>query len=446
MKRVKYRWPLYAFYDRTGIENYLEQQAAKGWLLEDITGFGWKFRRVQPTKMHFAVTYLPKQPVPDWEDNIRDREILEFCECAGWKIAAADDYRRIFRTEREDPVPIETDPVLELENIHRQTMAGFVKGHGTMLLLIVLQSVKFFSKLSHDPFSVLADQTLLTLLMAFILGFLISVAEIIRYFCWHRKAKKTAEALGYLPETGSRWKVLVRLLEGIAALTVLTLDMNYLIVALVLGGLVFALMGVAVNIGEWIKRTFYYSKGTIKFWRMACAIAALVLAICIGSGAVVWMERQGWVDTSSDSVNNSILGCLMGWEDMEQPINAAELILEEDRIGTASWQGSESLLLAQYYLDQQVSRGEVSVTFIKVKVPALYPLFLDEMVNFYDLYTFAPVDPTAWNADRAYRLSLEEYKKAEIYLLCYGDMLVRYASDIPITEEQMALVGEVLGK
>ena len=55
MKNTKRILAQFTFYDRTGIQKLLEKQAQKGWLLEKMTSLGWKFRRIEPQKIHYAV-------------------------------------------------------------------------------------------------------------------------------------------------------------------------------------------------------------------------------------------------------------------------------------------------------------------------------------------------------------------------------------------------------
>ena len=56
MKNTKRILAQFTFYDRTGIQKLLEKQAQKGWLLEKMTSFVWKVRRIEPQKIHYAVT------------------------------------------------------------------------------------------------------------------------------------------------------------------------------------------------------------------------------------------------------------------------------------------------------------------------------------------------------------------------------------------------------
>ena len=75
----QYKWVIsaFTFYDRTGIQFFLEKQAAKGWLLDKMGQFGWRFRRIVPTKIHFAVTYFPKASAFDPEPSEQQRRMQE---------------------------------------------------------------------------------------------------------------------------------------------------------------------------------------------------------------------------------------------------------------------------------------------------------------------------------------------------------------------------------
>ena len=55
--KYRYEYPLYAFYDHTGMARHLEKMAQKGWMLDRIHTNGlWRYRRIEPQTLHFAVT------------------------------------------------------------------------------------------------------------------------------------------------------------------------------------------------------------------------------------------------------------------------------------------------------------------------------------------------------------------------------------------------------
>ena len=74
MKNTKHRIEPLSFFDHTGISGHLEKMAAKGWMIEKIVNTGWVYRRIEPKKIHFAVSYFPKasefDPEPSEEQKM----------------------------------------------------------------------------------------------------------------------------------------------------------------------------------------------------------------------------------------------------------------------------------------------------------------------------------------------------------------------------------------
>ena len=60
MRDTKRRLELYSFFNHTGIAAHLEDMAQKGWMIEKITGFGWVYRRIEPKRLHFSVSYYAR--------------------------------------------------------------------------------------------------------------------------------------------------------------------------------------------------------------------------------------------------------------------------------------------------------------------------------------------------------------------------------------------------
>ena len=86
MRKYKYMRAQFTFYDRTGIQRILEEKAEKGWLLDKVSNFGWRFRRIEPKKIHFAVTYFPPASAYDSHPSERQQDLIDFCDHSGWKL------------------------------------------------------------------------------------------------------------------------------------------------------------------------------------------------------------------------------------------------------------------------------------------------------------------------------------------------------------------------
>ena len=108
--KYRYEYPLYAFYDHTGMARHLEKMAQKGWMLEKIhTNSLWRYRRIKPQTLHFAVTYFPHASDFDAAPGDGQQEFYDLCEAAGWQFVAQTFQIQVFCNAQEDPVPLDTE-------------------------------------------------------------------------------------------------------------------------------------------------------------------------------------------------------------------------------------------------------------------------------------------------------------------------------------------------
>lgn len=89
MKETKRRLERFSFFDHTGMERHLEDMAAQGWMVEKAGGL-WRYRRCEPRKVRFAVTFYPRASMFDPEPTEGELMFREFCEETGWKFAASN--------------------------------------------------------------------------------------------------------------------------------------------------------------------------------------------------------------------------------------------------------------------------------------------------------------------------------------------------------------------
>jgi hypothetical protein len=106
MKDIKKKVEFFTFYDKTGIEKHLEQMALEGWLLEKMSAFCWTYRRIEPKKMRFSVSYYATITDFEPEPTEEQQAFNEFCEHSGWKLATQTVQMQVFYNENDNPVPI----------------------------------------------------------------------------------------------------------------------------------------------------------------------------------------------------------------------------------------------------------------------------------------------------------------------------------------------------
>ena len=216
MRETKRRLEAFSFFDYTGIARHLSGMAEKGWLIESISNFGWVYRRTEPKKLSFWVSYFPRASEFDPEPTEEQKEFHDFCARTGWVLAARSAQMQVFYNEREDPVPLETDPAVEIQTIRAAAKRSYLPVWCVLLLISVIDCGLFVSRLLGDPIGLLASALNLFTGFTWLLLFLLCALELGGYFVWSRRAARAAER-GELPETRS----FSRVQKGAAALALL---------------------------------------------------------------------------------------------------------------------------------------------------------------------------------------------------------------------------------
>jgi len=197
----------FAYYDRTGIQEYLELKASEGWrLVKKQFASDWEFKRIEPQKLHYAITYLPQFSNEDSFLLSEDKkEYLELCAASGWQFVCAYKNMVIFLNEQENPLPLETDPEVELDMIHK----SFLKHNlPKSIFSFAFFMVAFFYLLFSDAASKSVD-----LLLGFcvFLSFYTAI-DFFSYLRWRKKALAAA-ATGKFSRTDIPDKHLSALLD-----------------------------------------------------------------------------------------------------------------------------------------------------------------------------------------------------------------------------------------
>lgn len=99
MKYIKRKIEVFSFYDKTGIERHLEKMAGDGWLLEKISALFWTYRKIEPKKIRFSISYYATIDDFEPEPTEEQQEFNEFCEHSGWKLAASSFKCKFFITK-----------------------------------------------------------------------------------------------------------------------------------------------------------------------------------------------------------------------------------------------------------------------------------------------------------------------------------------------------------
>ena len=104
-------------YEINAIEEFLEQEAANGWMLIKYSGVYYVFQECEPIKLKFQVDYFVKA-----KPEAETLEYIEYCREAGWKHVFGKGKLQIFYSDIENTFPIQTDEKMKLKLAVKATM------------------------------------------------------------------------------------------------------------------------------------------------------------------------------------------------------------------------------------------------------------------------------------------------------------------------------------
>ena len=189
---MKYRRELanYLLFDYEAVEKHLEKMAAKGWHIDTVNTNVWKYRKGEPAKVKYAVTYAPDASVFAPEPSVNQQTLADFCAEAGWVKVGDWGQAQIFVNERENPVPIETDENIRLEVIRKSMKKSWIPANVMLILVMVFNAWRTISRFFKDPVADLSSVWGLLTLTFMIVGTVLVSANLIGYFIWLHKSGK----------------------------------------------------------------------------------------------------------------------------------------------------------------------------------------------------------------------------------------------------------------
>lgn len=99
MRTFTVRMMPYAFYAHTAIREQLEAMAAKGWMIDKLGNLFWRYKRMEPRRLRFAVSYFPTASEFDPALTEGQLQLADYCEHDGWRFAAQWRQMQIFCTD-----------------------------------------------------------------------------------------------------------------------------------------------------------------------------------------------------------------------------------------------------------------------------------------------------------------------------------------------------------
>ena len=454
----------YSFYDRTHIQQYLEDMASKGWMLEKITSFYWQFKAIEPQTLHFSINYFPPASEFDAEPSEQLLTIRDYCAHAGWEFVTASAQMQIYCNAQENPTPIETDALVEVETINKAMKKNFLPSQIVLLILGVLQMILHVNMFRINPIGYFTNASNFVATFCWLVVIAMCSLEVFGYLRWYKKARHAAEVDGAFIETPSHRHIILSMLGAVMMvflLWILTLQSRdmYFVVGVLTAGFVFIFWFTGV-VMKWMKR----KKVSAKVSRIATVAISFTCGFLLLVGAIFGMIHainSDWFADDARQDTYEYQGHTFNVYHDELPLYIEDLMETDYTQYSTYWEGHETFLLGEYEAFQRPRMDALNEPSLRydvyyIKWGALYDLCLNELIHQYDdryeddvpmewRDNFRAVDAKAWNANIVYQKYTGDTPN-EQYILCYDDIIVYLTPGFELTAAQKPIVSEKLNK
>ena len=426
----RYELPLYSFYDHTGMTTHLEEMAQRGWLLDKMGGMFWRYRKVEPQRLRFALVYFPEvtgfEPTkPEGHSRMED-----LCAGTGWQLAATAGKFQIYYNEDPDPVELETDPMTQVQVIHRTMKKNFLPSYAILAVMSVLQLMVQMTSLTRDfglqysgkvYYLSGVSWAMIPIWSLLLLAYLL---ELGRYFLWYRRAKNRAEEGLMTPSVSSFWvQSLTLWLLVILVLSWVTTGALTDFVLILFGAMVAAGV-IATMAAKWMKRM-----------KVSAKVNELVT---VGITVVLILAFMA-----------TLMPTMLG-SDHREPEETGNLPLRLEDLGHSTTENrvhmevqGTPLITRTYCLhrpDRPQTTPELEYIIADVHAKFLWNTCVEDFLK----NGAQSVDAAPWQADSAWRVNNRFSSEAFVYVLTWGDRLVWLDLEEEPTDAQKTTIAQKL--
>lgn len=455
----------FALYDKTGICKYLENKAADGWLLVDMGSIMWEFKRIEPQKLKFSVSYVNNASMYDASLTESQKSFVEYCEHTGWTFAASYEHTFVFYTENEDTVPIETDAVVEVENINNVMKRKMLLPY---LLLIVSSIINLSTGLSgfldDTVDELLSGRIFIIIPLVFVALFCLT--ETVEYIVWYIRAKRLASlGDGFLSTKNfSNIKGTAVVLLTLTSYFVYCVSLSHSFeLAVFIGALLAVVIILVTTRGTTaLLKRLNVPKIVNRVVSFAVILAVSVACLYISVNTVMKLPR--------DNEQGNYYVQFMTQEEFREsaPLEITDFIQDEIRITNSLVEENKSASAVKFRAEQSAcnltsdEEYTLSYTVFDIKIPFVRRACINHLFDRYcalgnyldtesypgkvllDIVSHREISAEKWSADEAYVLCVDG-KAINRYLLCYGNKIVEFIPSWELTAEQVKVVAETFG-
>lgn len=450
MKMTKYRMEDRQLYDFKGVEKHLADMAAKGWRLERAGRHIWKYRRAEPAKVRYAVTYSLDASEFNPGPTKGQESLEDLCAAAGWQKVSDWNQMQIFSSEAENPIPLETDEALRVQVIDQVMWKSYLPLTSLIIVIGIIMCLGPVIDLIWHPVKYFESWTNSVILASWFLILFFCAGNVLLYCLWHRKSLKSTAHGGPCAEVGPYRKLNALFLVLMYALLL------YLVLKLLEQGETGVILYVLVYAAFYVLVLFLLDRVRRLLQRMQFSrktnIVVSVIAAVVLFGAVNFGTSFGLI-SHLRGVREAEA------EEIPLPLTLEELngvSYEEVEQGSFPLGNGSFLLTRNFYYEEGIRMTPdgrrleeyLQYEILDIKTGWLYQKELEDRQEPKQYHSGAmavwtPVDAAPWGAEQVYHFHLDGQATTS-YLLCWPGRLVDLDLGTQPTAEQMAAAGREL--
>lgn len=451
MKNIHYRAETFSPFDLRNTEEHLSAMAAKGWRLESIGRFLWKYRRAEPARVHYAVTC---PPAAGEDGDVRERLYFEeLCAAAGWEKAADWEQMQVYANEAPAPTPLETDGSIRLESVHQSMRRTYLATCRKNLIYDLFLLVFWLSNLWTRPHTALLSNIVLGVPLLCLLMVLVNVLCVAGYFSWYRRSLRSAEEGGDLASVPRFYRIVNRLPAVILVLLLLVPVPLEFITRNTKSGLYLAAVVIASVLGTglgWAVKRFSEKRGWDGYTRAVAVILSFLALMAVLSGLAGWLDLSERIQRSGPETPSYT------WDGQEWDLAPQPLPLTAEDLTGEDWphvrrtvrtEGRTPFAAETRYTEAAAREdgARVSLYYVITDVPndRLCRAVSNDIRNGPSFLQYEPEDPGPWGAEAVYRLEYPDGRTppGEWLLQWPGRVAAFRVEGLDLTPEQKAVIG-----
>lgn len=462
MLKTRRRMEFFAFYDDQGIARHLERMAGKGWLIERINNYFWTYRRIEPQRLRFAVTYFPEASDFNPGPTENQQTFQEYCESAGWRFAVQWCQMQIFYSENSDAVPLETEEPIRLQNIHRCMRKNFLPGNIAVMILMMILLLLQMVSVPRDLLSLLAENTRLITVTLLLLAILSEAGMLLGYYFWRGRSLRAVANGGSCARSGrfQHWLgrpvwLLVILLAALYLYSVGSYWPLVLICAVVLAGIsALTLAARAVLRGMGVARETNIAVTAVMIFLLSLSFSVVL------QGLSDWMRDAGLFQKQPAYIYTTQNGSSSwDWEVYDDPIPLKVEDLRATDYPHYSYEMTEQsspfvsvLEASQTGFPDGLENERLLYTVVRLKQEVWFRPVLDSMLRAEERFrydgeqdTFLLVEAPQWGAEEVYQRHIDGQPQPEYYICYAPDSILQLDLSWEPTAQEIVVIREKLG-